>query len=122
MVNGNMCSGQGNCFEGKCHCAIDRSGDNCSNSLCFQDDDCLDIQFCSILQEFSWGIAPPPPPPVDPFESMLVLLPRLGPRLWKFVIIPEYSNREFSTEVVTAVGCHREGPHWLQTACMQCVS
>jgi hypothetical protein len=72
VVNGNMCSGQGNCFEGKCHCAIDRSGADCSNALCWSDQDCRDGQFCSDTQECTWGTAPPPPPPMNQFDRTQV--------------------------------------------------
>jgi hypothetical protein len=58
-----MCSLQGNCFEKQCYCAVDKSGDDCSQTLCDTDQGCLDGQFCSAAHECTWGVAPPPPPP-----------------------------------------------------------
>lgn len=66
---GLMCSNQGHCFDGKCYCAVDRSGPACEFPLCDTDDECLDGQFCSDDHECSGGVAPPPTPPA-PFSGV----------------------------------------------------
>eukprot|EP00892_Ulva_mutabilis_P009928 jgi/Ulvmu1/7307/UM035_0096.1 len=66
--NGLLCSNQGHCFEGKCYCAVDRSGPACEYRLCDTDDDCTDGQYCSEDHECSGGTAPPPTTPT-PFSG-----------------------------------------------------
>lgn len=66
---GLMCSNQGHCYDGKCYCAVDRSGPACEFPLCDTDDECLDGQFCSDDHECSGGVAPPPTPPT-PFSGV----------------------------------------------------
>lgn len=69
VFQGLMCSNQGHCFEGKCHCAVDRSGPACEYALCDADDDCLDGQYCSDDHECSGGVAPPPTQ-TEPFSGL----------------------------------------------------
>ena len=67
-----MCSLQGNCFDNKCFCAVDKSGDDCSQTLCDSDEGCLDGQFCSDSHECTWSFAPSPPPPGTGTETLVV--------------------------------------------------
>ena len=74
-VNGNkLCSANGNCYDGKCYCAVDAAGVDCAQGLCDTNADCKDGQFCTDLGECTWGTAPPPPPPVPPGGVLLVRL------------------------------------------------
>ena len=68
-----LCSGQGHCFLGECHCAVDKAGADCGSNLCAGEGDCVEGQFCNAVGECEFGNAPPPPPPFTPTGLPLVV-------------------------------------------------
>lgn len=74
----NMCSAQGECYNKRCYCPVDKAGVDCSLSVCQTSGNsgngtaltCVEGQDCSELNECTWNPpAPAPPPPSDPLAA-----------------------------------------------------